>query len=39
MANEQKIKLIKWVEFGITCITILAKFIKEIIEIIPEKGA
>jgi hypothetical protein len=38
MAGEQKIKLIKWVEFGITCITILAKFIKEVISVIPEKN-
>lgn len=38
MANEQKIKLIKWVEFGIGCITILAKVIKEIVQIIPEKN-
>jgi hypothetical protein len=38
MANEQKIKLSKWLEFGITCLTILAKFVKEIIEIIPTKG-
>ena len=39
MANEQQIKLIKWIEFGITCITILAKFVKEIVQTIPEKGA
>ena len=38
MANENKIKLIKWVEFSITCITILAKFAKEIISVIPEKN-
>ena len=39
MANEQKIKFTKWVEFGISCIALLAKFVKEIIQIIPEKGA
>lgn len=38
MANEQKIKIGKWIEFGITCITLLAKFIKEVVEIIPEKN-
>ena len=38
MANEQKIKLTKWLEFGITCITILAKVVKEIVQAIPEKN-
>lgn len=38
MANEQKISLAKWLTFGISCLTILAKFVKEIIEIIPTKG-
>lgn len=38
MANEQKIKFTKWLEFGIACFTLLAKFVKEIIQIIPTKG-
>lgn len=38
MANEQKVNLTKWITFGISCLTILAKFIKEIVEIIPTKG-
>lgn len=38
MSNENKIHFTKWVEFGITCLGIILKVVKEIIQAVPEKN-
>lgn len=37
MANDKKISIIKWIEFSLTCLTIIGKVVKEIIQNLPEK--
>lgn len=37
MANEKKNKIINWLNFAITTLGIIAKVVREIIEVIPEK--
>lgn len=38
MSESYKIKLTDWITFGISCLAVIAKFAKEIIELIPTKG-
>lgn len=38
MSNENKINLIKWIEFGTTVLGIILKVVKEIVQAVPEKN-
>ncbi|UPW40774.1 hypothetical protein [Sigmofec virus UA08Rod_7256] len=38
MSNENKISLIKWIEFGTAVLGIVLKVVKEIVQAIPEKN-
>lgn len=38
MPNDKKISIIKWIEFGLTCLTIIGKVVKEIIQNLPDKN-
>ncbi len=37
MAENKKNEIINWINFGIACLGIIAKVIKEIIETLPKK--
>lgn len=38
MSSNEKIKLTQWLSFGISALGVILKVVKEIIELIPEKG-
>lgn len=37
MSNENKISVIRWIEFSLSALGIILKVVKEIVDIIPEK--
>ena len=38
MSEKKANEIINWINFGISCLGIIAKFVKEIIETLPKKA-